>query len=145
MARRVITDTSLCDVCRTETRLVVEAFEALGGIAVPASPHTPVRELLSVRLSDPRLSRSVPDEDSLDQVERLMALELEYGPKSAEFTTALEEATTYHIFRGLLGPASRLSRWDPHTIWTRSLRGIVNERVKHRGGCSCGESESRAV
>jgi len=137
----VIADMALCDACRTETRSVMEAIEALGGIADRASPHTPIRELLSSKLSDLRLSGAVADGDSLDQVEQLMALELEYGAESPEFTAALENATSGHAFKALLGPASGLSQWDPQTIWARSVRGIVNERIKHRGGCSCGESE----
>jgi hypothetical protein len=43
----------------------------------------------------------------------------------------------------LLGPAATRTRWDPVTVWRRSVRGVINERVRWRGGCTCGTWEGR--
>ena len=34
------------------------------------------------------------------------------------------------LFQDLLGSASRQSPWEPTTVWLRSIRGIVNERIR---------------
>jgi hypothetical protein len=41
------------------------------------------------------------------------------------------------VGRALLGRAGNRSTWDPLTVWSRSVRAVVNERVKWRGDCSC--------
>jgi len=43
----------------------------------------------------------------------------------------------------LLGSTARHSGWDPRTMGARSVRGVVNERVKHTGDCSCVEERGR--
>ena len=137
-------DGDLCPVCRVEAALVRQAVVSLGGPALVELDVT-VRELLASKVKDLPLSPSGAEPDSLDQVERLMALEEEYGSGSAQLNAALEEATSHHVFTTLLGSASVLSTWDPLTIWMRSLRGIVVERAKRRGDCTCGEPEHRAA
>lgn len=44
---------------------------------------------------------------------------------------------TEYVFNTLLGSVASASTWDPVTIWVRSIRSIVNERARHRGGCTC--------
>jgi hypothetical protein len=40
--------------------------------------------------------------------------------------------------KALLGHGADESSWDPSTIWVRSVRGVINERVKlHKRGCRC--------
>src|SRR5262245_10938708 len=34
-----------------------------------------------------------------------------------------------HVPHDLLGNAGQHCKWDPATIWSRSIRGIINERV----------------
>jgi hypothetical protein len=47
------------------------------------------------------------------------------------------------LMAALLGPTARQSTWDPQTIWSRSIRGVVNERVRYAGHDSCVEARSR--
>jgi hypothetical protein len=58
-------------------------------------------------------------------------------------TLALGQLAAEKLVDALLGSTARQSSWDPHTIWTRSVRGVVNERVKNAGHCSCVEAGSR--
>jgi len=133
-----------CPVCQAETARVSEALELLGAKAPgPQQSNLTIRELLSSRLQDLPLSKANADFDSLDQVELLMALEEEHGAPAT--VPLLEEWTSEHVFKTLLGPASSATSWAPVTIWARSVRGIVNERVRCMGGCSCGAREEHAV
>jgi hypothetical protein len=51
----------------------------------------------------------------------------------------IEAAIRDRMFRDpLLGPAARSCTWDMDTLPSRFIRAIVDERVRHRGGCSCG-------
>jgi hypothetical protein len=54
-------------------------------------------------------------------------------------TLALGQLAGQKILDALLGSTAKRSSWDPHTVWSRSVRGVVNERVKHGGRCSCVE------
>ena len=107
------------------------------------------RRLDQVELDAP-LSQALPDRRaiealSLEQVaELVLALEEEYGVSvPAKHTEVKEEIWAIIVCHALLGPAAKASRWDASTIWLRSLRGIINERVKSGSDCSCGERESR--
>jgi len=43
------------------------------------------------------------------------------------------------IGRVLMGHAIGRSSWDPSSVWSRSVRAVVNERVRNRGPtCTCG-------
>jgi hypothetical protein len=66
-----------------------------------------------------------------------MAVEEEQGSMSDQEMDAVikDFSRTEHVFNTLLGFVA--STWDPATIWVRSIRTIVNERVRHRGGCTC--------
>jgi hypothetical protein len=83
-------------------------------------------------LSDPRSGA-----DPLDRIEFAMAVEEEQGSMSDQEMDAVikDFSRTEHVFNTLLGFVA--STWDPATIWVRSIRTIVNERVRHRGGCTC--------
>jgi hypothetical protein len=56
---------------------------------------------------------------------------------------ALAQLAAEKIAHALLGSTGRESSWDPLTIWARSVRGVINERVRRTGGCSCGKGGSR--
>ena len=80
--------------------------------------------------------------DSLDDIERLMALEEEFGeglvPEDSEVTVATWQRA---LMSALLGKAAHDCRWEPSTLWVRSARGVINERARWRGGCECGVDE----
>ena len=54
-----------------------------------------------------------------------------------------EEIWATTVCHALLGPTARATTWDGSTIWARSLRGIINERMRSAADCSCGRRESR--
>ena len=58
---------------------------------------------------------------------------------AANLAIAVEQLPAQRLMRALLGSTARHSTWEPQTIWSRSVRGLVNERVKHTGDCSCVE------
>jgi hypothetical protein len=118
-----------CAVHREEAAAVFAILEVLNrGPLHAQDPDVPLAELL------PSVTRGV---DSLDAIERKMAIEAELG--SSELASlALAELADESVAKPLLGPAWSQSSWDPATIWSRSLRGVVNERVRYRGGCTCG-------
>jgi hypothetical protein len=82
--------------------------------------------------------------DSLDLMEQLMAIEEEFGPQvidaKAEVTRSLLGDA---VFRVLLGDISQRTGWSSETVWARSVRGIINERVRCRGGCACVQASGR--
>lgn len=79
------------------------------------------------------------DADSLDELERALALEEDLpNGLGADGAVATTDIWPGAVLSALLGPAARQCRWDPSTLWTRSMRGVVNERVRWRGGCTCG-------
>ena len=80
--------------------------------------------------------------DSLDVLEHLMALEEEFGTGAAPDVSEASVASWQRAaLSALLGAAARHCTWEPNTIGARSPRGIINERVRWRGGCSCAVEE----
>jgi hypothetical protein len=121
-----------CVVHTQEAEAVYATIEALNHRPVgSADPDITLAELV------PQLARTAASQDSLDAVEQQMAIEAELG--SGDIASgAVSELAHESVAKPLLGPAWGRSRWDPATIWSRSFRGVVNERVRYRGGCSCG-------
>jgi hypothetical protein len=76
--------------------------------------------------------------DSLDAIELQMALEEELEARDVLRLVAPALADE-KIMKRMLGSAAESSQWDASTIWVRSLRGVINERVRHALGCACGE------
>jgi hypothetical protein len=80
---------------------------------------------------------------TIEQVQEVvLALEEEYGLSTPAHDTEVKEeiwATT--ACHALLGPTAQASMWDASTIWERSPRGLINERVTRGANCSCGERE----
>jgi len=125
-----------CAVHSEETASVYATLEELNRKPLPFDDlDTALIELV------PRLASASGDLDSLDAIERQMAVGTELD-QSDLATVALGEVVQESVAKPLLGEAWGHSRWDPRTIWLRSVRGIVNERVRYRGGCSCGEASS---
>jgi hypothetical protein len=50
---------------------------------------------------------------------------------------ALQRHLADRIRTILLGRAAAKSTWQAHTLGARSVRGVVNERVRWLGGCQC--------
>jgi hypothetical protein len=122
-----------CAVHCEEAAAVYTTVESLNGGRIGSDdPDIPLAQLV------PEMARrALSQGDSLDVIENQMALEAELA--SSELTSlALAELADESVVKPLLGSAWGRSRWDPGTIWSRSLRGVVNERVRYRGGCSCG-------
>jgi hypothetical protein len=72
--------------------------------------------------------------DSLDTVEFVMELE-----EAAGVDISLDDEISREdlMFRVLLGPGFTRCAWAVETISSRSIRGIVEERVRLRGDCGC--------
>jgi len=88
------------------------------------------------------LPEQCPTKDSLEAVELELAFEAELG-QNDRAKVALRRLADETILKALLGPAAGASSWDPATIWARSVRGVINERVRLRGElCSCGNVPS---
>ena len=128
-----------CSIHRAEAISVYEALQRLCRRELPTiEPDTPIGEILPApaRLP-PSLSASGSITDPLDRIEFAMAAEEEQGSMSDEEMDDIikDFSRTEQVFNTLLGSVA--STWDPATIWVRSIRAIVNERVCHRGGCAC--------
>ena len=72
--------------------------------------------------------------DSLDAVEFVMVIEDETGVSIRD-----DEAWESVVFRVLVGPGAMRTTWDCETLPARSIRGIIEERVRLRDDCACGQ------
>ena len=81
--------------------------------------------------------------DSLDAIELELALEEDKLALRDAARLAILLAADEMVMKPLLGPWAERSRWDPKTIRTRSVRAVINERVRHSGGCVCAETPPR--
>jgi hypothetical protein len=82
------------------------------------------------------LERSEPSGDSLDTVEFVMMLEDETGASIPSDDDAMWESL---VLRVVLGASAERSTWTSATLPTRSVRGVIDERVRLRGDCACEE------
>jgi len=122
-----------CPAHRREAQATFEALERVAGrVLLALDADATVGAVLGSR--DP-----TPPADSLDVIEAQMALEEELGHPT-HMQEVLGVARAGHVLRSLLGPAAQQSTWEPDTVWPRSVRGVVNERVRHREGCTCAEA-----
>jgi hypothetical protein len=82
--------------------------------------------------------------DSLDAIELELALEEDKLALRDAARLAIRLAANDMVMKPPLGPwAAERSRRDPRTIRMRSVRGVINERVRHSGGCVCAETPPR--
>lgn len=116
-----------------EASAVFLAVERMCGSELQAlDPDAALRDVLPPRLSA---------RDSLDELEHELALEEELTSRRL-VRLALRRHADEAVLKALLGPLADGSSWDPMTIWTRSARGVINERVRlHGGECSCAEAK----
>ena len=69
---------------------------------------------------------------------------LETDPADPELVDReLEALTAEYALTTLLGPVRSQCHWDPETVWRRSVRGLINERVRQSEGCTCTLTELR--
>lgn len=121
-----------CQPHRAHARAVHDELEALARRELPSvDPNDTIAELLS-HLRDAQPAAG----DSLDRVELQMALEEDlYNTELAD--RALHTWDAEQVLARLLDKQHPFSQWDAETVWSRSVRGIVNERVRCSGGCTC--------
>jgi hypothetical protein len=125
----------MCEAHRREAAAVYGALEQMGRSLVKQVD-------LDVTIADclPKLfANRQPVGDSLDVIEHQLAAEAERGHLTQ---SALLHLADESVMKPLLGPAAQTSRWNPSTIWMRSVRGVINERVRHSGACNCGHTPS---
>jgi hypothetical protein len=131
-----------CSVHQAEAISVHEALQRLCKRELSTvEPAKLVREILPAPTRLPAsVSHTGSGTDSLDRIEFAMAVEEEQGSMSdCEMENVLKDLSrTQQVFDTLLGSVAGTSTWNPATIWCRSIGSIVNERVRHCGGCSCG-------
>ena len=122
----------VCDAHRIEMIEVVSALERLtGGRLVGLQGDTTIADVLG----DPTLENMPVGLDSLTVLGLLLEHEADSGTP-AEKEVAREVLGMAVVYR-LLGPAAGHCTWAADTVWARSIFGIVNERVRWRGGCTC--------
>ena len=112
-----------CRAHREEAAAVYEALEELALAPLRAlDVDTPLVDVLpGVRLK--RLMEAVATMASVQHV-----TEEEVNPL---------DAWSAFVAQRLLGSAANSTTWDATTVWVRSVRGIVNERVRWRDPCDC--------
>ena len=127
-----------CEVHAQEARSVYDAIEQL---ARNPLPHLTPDITIEALVQHSEWLGAALTRDSLDVVEIVMALEEEFGrdlvPSEAEVSG---ELVTLALSRILLGLAADRTRWSSETIWSRSVRGVINERIRWRGGCTCSQN-----
>jgi hypothetical protein len=126
-----------CEAHRRETAALFLALEQMHGTSLPQlNLDVTIGELL------PQLmSREHSPHDSLEAVELRMAVEEELGQQDLA-KLAVRQLADESVLTPLLGVAAESTQWDASTVWVRSVRGIINERVRHSGGCTCAEAPS---
>jgi hypothetical protein len=123
-----------CGKHAEEAAAVFLAVEKMCGSRLAGlDPDAALRDVLPEQMSA---------KDSLEAVEFELALEEELSRKDL-VKLAIRRLADENLMKALLGPAAAGSSWDPATIWVRSARGVINERVRLRGGkCWCAEMPS---
>jgi hypothetical protein len=132
----------ICGVHQTEAIAVHQALQGLCENELrDLEPAKLVREIVPAPARFPApLLHSHSEVDSLDCIELAIAIEEEKGSiTDSEMDSFLNDLKrTQQVFDTVLGPVADKSTWDPATVWFRSISSVVDERVRHRGGCSCG-------
>jgi hypothetical protein len=122
-----------CPAHRREAQATFEALEQVAARALLAvDADLTVAAVLGSRVM-------TPPGDSLDVIEAQMAVEEELID-STRVQESLGAARADRVLRTLLGPAGQQTTWEPNTVWLRSVRGVIDERVRHGEGCTCAEA-----
>lgn len=121
-----------CKVHRREAKAVHRAIEDLS--KRPFSSLNPDSAIADLALG-PWASASRGPHSSQPDPEQLTLRQL--LSNQALVTRALKRYMAKRILKTLLGSAAQRCTWDADTIAARSVRGLVNERVRCLGGCGC--------
>ena len=125
-----------CEAHVQEAAVVHAALERICGRTFAAlEPEATIAELAP---SGEAIARRVRA-DSLALVELQLAAEAALTP---ELLRALGSLAGAAVMKELLGRVAAVTSWDPATVLARSVRGVINERVRHTGKCTCGEAPS---
>src|SRR5262245_24025304 len=129
------------DTCAThahEAAAVFVVVESIGRSPLPGlDPDAAIRDILPRHGVEPG-----PAQDSLDALELRLAVEEEHRFRDLA-ALAVAQLENQDIMKALLGPGADLSSWDPSTIWVRSVRGVINERVRlFTRACTCSAAPS---
>ncbi len=72
---------------------------------------------------------------SLRDLEALMGLDLQHDPvKGPLAQQALGEIFWHIVLKRLLGDAASRCTWDPETLPKRSVRGVINQKLRGTAG-----------
>ena len=123
--------------CQTHAREAAFVHRALERLSQKPTreirPDTPIADVVTT--SESSTLRGL---DLLEVTELVMAMEAELGVSSSAATRTLSHETWRVVMaRLLLGPAFERTAWEPETIWARSVREVIDERVRWAGGCTC--------
>jgi len=118
-----------CPAHLEEADAACVVIETLSGEQPNLDPDTSIGEIL-----DGGTAAVLSNSDSLDLVELAMTIEEEFGLDAEE--APARDLSSWALFRHLLGPRASRSTWSPGTLPSRSLRGVIEERVRLRGDCS---------
>ncbi|SRR5581483_4920692 len=130
-----------CAAHRSAAVAVHRGIERLCGRGIPSIElQMLVREILPPPARLPQMTAPIEySETPLDRMEMGVAIESEYRSMTERETLELLNAITRteYVFERLLGRSAHDCTWLPTTIWSRSIRSIVELRVRHSGGCTC--------
>jgi hypothetical protein len=133
-----------CAAHAREASAVLVAIEGLvHRLPADLGPDMSVCDALGGAGSEPRPESLFDDvqkmRDLLVVAEKNAAGQWPFGSVEETF----REVFAHRVMETLLGAATSETTWAPHTVWARSLRGLVNERVRRLGTCSCPDAEER--
>jgi hypothetical protein len=128
-----------CDTHRPHAEAVHAGLEHLIGRALgELDPKTVIAEILSAPGISSSHDQARGTVDSLDAIELQLEVDAAMGTREV-VERALRQRVAGDVLKALLGPAAERTTWDLATVSLRSVRGIINERVRHFGTCTCGE------
>ena len=121
-----------CAVHRREARSVHRALEELAKGPLPdLDPEATLADLLPA-------ARGVLSASPHDAIAGHEYATLAQVVSTSELVRiAVQRHVAERIRSSLLGSAAASSTWQPHTLGARSVRGLINERVRWLGGCQC--------
>ena len=125
----------VCAVHAQEAAAVHDVLERLARRQLPElDPEATIGEVVV----PPTQRRSLQGLTLREVAALVVELEFKYGitalPRADDF---VGDAYGAAVLRALLGPAAQSSTWTGESIWPRSVRSIINERVRCRTGCVC--------
>jgi hypothetical protein len=126
-----------CEAHRREAAAIYLALDRMH----PTSLHQLNIDMTIGELLPQLMSSRRPALDSLEAIELQMAVEEELDPRDLA-KLAVAQVAEESVMQALLGAAAENSKWDARTIWVRSVRGVINERVRHADDCACAEAPS---